>query len=350
MTRIQILGVCLVASWIAALPAAAQTAKVYWAETARVARANLDGSGVETIATTTQGANQDIELDVAGGKVYWTNSAPIGGGIMRVNLDGSGAVETFDPPGSSGVSGIGIDALNGHVYFTTSAQAQRMRRADLDPLGANVVDVFLFSNPDITSPWGIAVDHTTSPSKLYFPDFGAGPLKRSDLDGMNVGTLAGSTDGGRYVVVDAADDRVYWTASTQGELRRAQRDGSNVETVVTSLEGVSTGPGLDLDLAADEVYFARSGTSVSRRAKDGSGAITDVVTGLVNVVGVAVLPAATPVAAPALPLWGPALLVLAVASAGTARLGKMRRHGSLRGRPEDPVMRASPRPFRTRRS
>ena len=62
---------------------------MYWPEfrAGAILRANLDGSGQETLI---EGQNQPtgIVLDVVGGLMYWANY--MGGDIRRVNLDGSG--------------------------------------------------------------------------------------------------------------------------------------------------------------------------------------------------------------------------------------------------------------------
>jgi len=73
--------------------------KLYWSdrEGMRIMRANLDGSGVETLVETGRGdeARKDarnwcvgIALDVARGKIYWTQKGSGGNGrIFRANLD-----------------------------------------------------------------------------------------------------------------------------------------------------------------------------------------------------------------------------------------------------------------------
>jgi DNA-binding beta-propeller fold protein YncE len=68
----------------------------------RIMRANLDGSNVETVVplglTTTP---KQLALDVAGGKVYWSDRGDVGDKrgnpkVMRANFDGS-ALETIYP-------------------------------------------------------------------------------------------------------------------------------------------------------------------------------------------------------------------------------------------------------------
>ena len=69
---------------------------MYWADYGerkrrredKIQRSNLDGSGVETLVTTGIVDPWGIALDVAGGKMYWTDWET--GRIHRSNLDGSG--------------------------------------------------------------------------------------------------------------------------------------------------------------------------------------------------------------------------------------------------------------------
>ena len=64
--------------------------KLYWTDLGRdkIKRSNLDGSGVEDLVTTGLEAPIGIALDVAGGKLYWTDLGTRK--IQRSNLDGSG--------------------------------------------------------------------------------------------------------------------------------------------------------------------------------------------------------------------------------------------------------------------
>jgi len=52
-----------------------------------VSRANLDGSGIEVLATGYPDPN-GIALDISGGKLYWTDWA--NGALYRANLNGTG--------------------------------------------------------------------------------------------------------------------------------------------------------------------------------------------------------------------------------------------------------------------
>jgi len=73
--------------------------KLYWSELgapgARIRRANLDGSGVEDIVTTTSAPGfstpHGLEVDVDGRVLYFVDGG-VNGSILRANLDGSAPV------------------------------------------------------------------------------------------------------------------------------------------------------------------------------------------------------------------------------------------------------------------
>ena len=74
-------------------PGAGGVKKMYWTDwgTDKIQRSNLDGSDVEDLVTSGLVDPPDIALDVAGGKMYWTDFDLLGGRhkIQRSNLDGS---------------------------------------------------------------------------------------------------------------------------------------------------------------------------------------------------------------------------------------------------------------------
>ena len=102
---------------------------MYWSETGAVRRANLDGSGVTTVVSTSFG--QGIALDVAAGRLYWAD----GGAIRRANLDGSG-VETIVT--NLNTIGIAVDPDEGKLYWTET-ESGKIQRANLD--GSSVEDL-----------------------------------------------------------------------------------------------------------------------------------------------------------------------------------------------------------------
>jgi len=86
---------------------------MYWAENVlgQIRRANLDGSGLQTLLSGLPGP-LGIDLDVTGGKMYWAD----GSGVRRANLDGSGQQTLV--PRLPGPSGLALDVRDGKMYWT----------------------------------------------------------------------------------------------------------------------------------------------------------------------------------------------------------------------------------------
>ena len=241
---------------------------IYWTDwfTGTISRANLDGTAVETLVTGLD-TPRGIALDVAGGKMYWTDYELFGddsGKIQRANLDGSN-IETL-VSGSDGLFGIALDVASSKMYWTSY---DGIHRADLD--GSNAA--ILIARSDSGRPNGIALD--VAGGKMYWAS-GYSPIaiRCANLDGSNIETLVTGLDEPQHVALDTARGKVYWadedwTADT-GKIQRANLDGSNVETIIPGLDSPE---GIALYLANDKLYWTEhSGTyaGINRANLDGT--------------------------------------------------------------------------------
>jgi len=96
--------------------------KVYWSTSTsqfkgEILRANLDGTGQEVVVTSLdpQFKPNKIALDIAGGKVYWTDY--VFDIVRRANLDGSAIQNLYVPPFNRNPQGIALDLQAGRVYW-----------------------------------------------------------------------------------------------------------------------------------------------------------------------------------------------------------------------------------------
>jgi outer membrane protein assembly factor BamB len=96
--------------------------KVYWSTSdskfkGEILRCNLDGSGPEVVITSTDERFKPnaIALDVAAGKIYWTDY--VVDVVRRANLDGSGLETLFVVGGNFNPRGIALDLREGKVYW-----------------------------------------------------------------------------------------------------------------------------------------------------------------------------------------------------------------------------------------
>ena len=201
--------------------------KMYWTIAGRwdsIQRADIDGTNVEYLVTTGLGEPNDLTLDLAGGKMYWTDHGT--DKIQRANLDGSNIedlVSTLDYP-----VGLALDVTEGKMYWT-DMNTDKIQRANLD--GSNVEDLV---TKGLSRPRGIALD--TVSGKMYWTAQGTDKIQRANLDGSNIEDLVstGLNDVDR-LALDLEDGRMYWTDARARKIQRANLDGSNVEDLVTGL-------------------------------------------------------------------------------------------------------------------
>ncbi len=214
---------------------------MYWVdwETGKIQRANLDGSGIEDLVTDIYYV-WSLALDVAEGRMYWTNASHRGPRIQRAHLDGSG-VEDLITTGLFLIAGLTLDLPGGKMYWTDSG-TRRIQRANLD--GSRVEDLL---TTNLYGPRGLALDLTRG--KMYWGDWGSGRLQRSNLDGTQVEELLSRGNPDNLVLV-IPEGKIYWMESASGEgdgeLLRANLDGSEVQDF--PITGVRQPRGLVLHL------------------------------------------------------------------------------------------------------
>jgi virginiamycin B lyase len=95
---------------------------LYWANssTSSIARANLDGTGVDLSFIT--GANSPVGVAVDGQHVYWANQGS--SAIGRAGLDGTGVDQAFIA-GTNNSYGVAVDAS-----LTTSSSGPTVQSRD----------------------------------------------------------------------------------------------------------------------------------------------------------------------------------------------------------------------------
>ena len=146
--------------------------KMYWTEGGDVGvrRANLDGTAVEDLVSSDRDTRgEGIALDVGNRKIYWiekatgtTGSSERRARIRRANLDGT-AVEDLVADQSSDLAGLALDVANGKMYWTETVHGHdgrvvqaRIRRASLD---GSDVEVYTELDPaHAQALGGIALD------------------------------------------------------------------------------------------------------------------------------------------------------------------------------------------------
>ena len=241
--------------------------KMYWTDFVahKIQRANLDGSNVETLvdAGSELRRPQGIALDVAAGKMYWTDAFT--DKIQRANLDGSN-VQDLVTTGLDDPNDIALDVAAGKMYWTDMGEDRVIQRANLD--GSNVQDLV---TTGLVLPYCIALD--VAAGKMYWTNDVARPSKiqRANLDGSQVETLVEQPYGNVYVLaLDVPAGKMYWTGPF---IQRANLDGSQVEILVRG--GLRSPLGIALDVSGGKMYWTDYGTTKIKRANlDGSNVET----------------------------------------------------------------------------
>ena len=90
--------------------------------------------------------------------------------------------------------------------------------------------------------------------KIYWAEHGSsgGTIKRANLDGTSVEVLTTEPITASSFVVDTADNKLYWTDSTQGKIYRANLNGENITTII-ELDDIKD---IAVDAEGGKLYFA----------------------------------------------------------------------------------------------
>lgn len=307
----------VILAWAATSSGSARGQVLYWAESGGIRRAAIDGAGAEDVVA---GFPEAIALDPAAGLIYWTDNPPLAsplpGRIHRAGLDGSGdeiLVSLLPYPLGIALLPAQGDLVPGKIYWTDGS-ANDIRRANLDGTSPETLVTAL------ASPFGIALDaaggwmywtHTTAVPKT-------GAIQRSRLDGSQVENLLtdlpGPTTG---IALDVPAGKMYWgyvdpniDGLYAGMIKRCNLDGSDLETIAT---GLFYPVGVALDLDGGHVFWTDTtetwtGGSLHRANLDGSDAML-LLDDLDNLRGIALSPVPEPATLALVALGGMGLFV-----------------------------------------
>ncbi len=207
---------------------------LYWTDSERglVQRGPICGGPVETIAIGVEPFG--IDLDLSAGKVYWSES----GKIRRADLNGANAQDLFTGlPGSpSGAAGLALDVDNGKIYWMigTNTPTGLIQRGNMDGTGSPETLLSIGQYP-----WDITLD--VSGGKMYWTELNAMHVARADLDGANDDVLLTDTALLYGVALDLANNQVYF--SGLNGIRRRDISGGTVEFLA-----LGSGSPIDLEL------------------------------------------------------------------------------------------------------
>ncbi len=226
----------------------------------------------------------DIALDIAGGKIYWTefNSR----WIRRANLDGSNAEAVIESRSSSDTPRyIAVDAAGGKIYWNIrGGSIDYILSANLD--GTNVQ----YFGGSWTFRAVIGLERASgldiAGGKLYWTDWETNKIKRVDLDGTDIQNIL-NVRRPSDIVVDVAGGKMYWVEQDNHRIRRANLDGTDIQNI---LNGLETPSDIALDIPHGKIYWTDRGTDKIQRANLDGTNVQDVVIGLSNLRAIALNP------------------------------------------------------------
>ncbi len=273
--------------------------RVYWALSAQIYSAKLDGTDRRAFYTLPNGFVRGLVIDQGTRRIYWsqaTNPAGSNTGIYYASLDSVSPTQTAVVTGSQVGSprGLVLDLTNSLVYWTDSTSGQTVSgpRSSIDfaPLTnpSNTLSKFTISGSyglsgnqlGTNAPLTVAVDPVvnrlywansaglTSVSSGWSPDDPARRVRYADLTGappatavsgnyFDISPLAGG--GLRGLVVDKAAGRIYFATPTNTNL--ATIDYANLD-----------GTGAGAHLPTGDAWTTSAESSVILRKPEASAA------------------------------------------------------------------------------
>jgi hypothetical protein len=233
--------------------------------TGAIIRANLDGSGLETIHTFAGGSVFSTKIDPIEGKIYFWDFAtkqfhrlPLAGGALENLWMGDTQQWAFDPAADrmytecsglsdicafdlnapmttvklvspAAVAALEVDLFQRKIYWADhiSTMDRQIRRANLDgSQPENVMSTQTFS------PESLVVDGHRQ--KLYY--YGTSDIVQIDLVTRSQKTLVNVPNAQvSGVALDVPGGKIYWSERTAGRVARANLDGSGIEPVLTGV-------------------------------------------------------------------------------------------------------------------
>ena len=198
--------------------------KVYWTEktgesAGTINSANLNGSDVTELASI-MAVPMGIAVDVAGSKLYWTNSR---GRIQSANLNGSGITNVI-PGGLE--SPMDLALAGGNAYWTQGNGSVRF----VNLRGQNSIRNI---STGTDTPGSLVIGG----GKVYWTETtgeSGGTVNSANLNGTGATQLASILAAPIGIAVDGARSKLYWT-NARGRIQSANLDGSGITNVVDGL-------------------------------------------------------------------------------------------------------------------
>jgi hypothetical protein len=210
---------------------------MYWTDTEAgvIASANMNGTEMQIVIDDSGLEPLGIALDVAGGKIYWTDNE----GVKRANLNG-GERQLLTKEPAHGF--LALDLTARRIYWADWPSGD-IKTAAMAP--APAVKNIVTKQP---APFGIAVDHAGG--KVYWLELNLkkkkpekNEIRRANLDGTKAETVlerpGAGFEGG--LAIDPAAGKLYWGEAETHDIAASNLDGSHAQTLFSTNGAIPEG-------------------------------------------------------------------------------------------------------------
>src|SRR3984885_8751306 len=261
----------------------------------RILSAKPDGSDLKTIVNEGRRLPDGLVLDVAAGRIYWTNMGDPerdDGSIMRSDLNGKNMITIVPPGGTFTPKQLHLEKRSRKLYWS-DREGMRVMRANLD--GSEIETLVDTSRGDLRpgsdpTKWcvGIAVD--TEGGKFYWTQKGGHHAGLGRIFRANIQVPQGQSAESRTDIellydnlpepidldLDPVNRMLYWTDRGDpprgNTVNRAPMDAEadNRKEPEILLTHLMEGIGLALDIKGGRMFITDFGGSVYSANLDGS--------------------------------------------------------------------------------
>jgi len=186
--------------------------KVYYTEhgTSTLKRVNINGTGNETVVSTAGSGARGLSLDLVNTEVYWTsfiaNTISKADYSLALPTAPTTILSSRDTPGD-----VVLDVAGGKMYWSEVGSTRTIFRSNLD--GSSVEAIVAAANPNF-----LAID--TLANKIYWTNFSAQTVMRANLDGSSPETVYSVGLSVEGIAVDPHNQYIYYAESSNGTINR----------------------------------------------------------------------------------------------------------------------------------
>ena len=262
--------------------------KFYWKTSAIIRRANLDGTGIETVLTA-GGAVVDLAVHGTMGKIFWAEGPSFGRSLKRADLDGTNIEQiALSEQYAQQINAFSVDSS--HIYFASWFRPGEVFRVNHD--GSNLISVMgMLPNP----VFSVLVDEANN--TLYWSEQAGTPyyIYRQRLDESESEGIATATEFGGFSFTKG-QDALYWTQSAgvfkidllqKQILADVSKDIADIKTIFSPGEYAGSVYWSELDGFTDFPALVAGSGAIYRIDSDGSNQET-IHSGLNSVLGIEV--------------------------------------------------------------